>query len=197
MEDAGIPGKIVGKRARNSMGKYTKLMSSIGISNEKRLKHQCQGSVSPNVNPESHLFEIWIQNPSYFEIWIPENPRKSQDQRLKFESRIWAILKSESWILPFLSPPVHIAQTDRHIGPIILSILLTREVINKKKCYPILNRSITLSLERSRMDYINVIYNISNTTLPNVCKLLDKQRSTPAITHYGHVFLMLLVKSIS
>ena len=32
-----------------------------------------KGPVSPNLNPESHLFEIWIPNPSHFEIWIPEN----------------------------------------------------------------------------------------------------------------------------
>ncbi len=59
--------------------------------------------VSPNLNPESHLFEIWILNPSHLEIWIPENCFEIWiPESLKSESWILPFLKFESWILPFL-----------------------------------------------------------------------------------------------
>ncbi len=46
-----------------------------------RLSFVLKGPVSPNRNPESHQFQIWIQNPCLFEKWISEkvvwnlNPR--------------------------------------------------------------------------------------------------------------------------
>ena len=62
-----------------------------------------QGPVSPNLNPESHEFQIWILNPCMFEkmnlrkvVWNL-NPRNMKN----FESGILSNLKFESRILPF------------------------------------------------------------------------------------------------
>ncbi len=54
-----------------------------------------EGPVSPNLNPESRLFEIWILNPSHFEIWIPENHKYDQS------SGTWILNLAlfEIWIL--------------------------------------------------------------------------------------------------
>ena len=55
-----------------------------------------KGPVSPNLNPESHQFQIWIRNPCMFE--------KLQKSGLKFEPQrykkiwIWNLVQFKFWI---------------------------------------------------------------------------------------------------